>query len=300
MEQLMVFEQVARSGSFSAAARALKRSQSSVNMAMSNLEDEFNLRLFERSPRQITLTGEGTVLREYIKTVLEQCNVLEQRVGAYNVQTEACITLAIEVPYPTIAPVLYEFAMTFPQVDIHIREPHQGNVTGLVSRGEVDAGIVIARMVDSDRLQFVQLGKVIMVHVVSASHPLAGQGPVSFADLHRWRHITFGPQEQHIATTEYLGSPMLWRVESYNAMIAAAIAGLGWASLPRLFIGKELHEGTLVELRQQEYPHTDWEVGVDLLWSKKKSVGKSLNWLRDRLIQHKIFEQDNSGNRTTL
>ncbi|WP_434585631.1 LysR family transcriptional regulator [Klebsiella sp. R390] len=300
LEQLMVFEQVARSGSFSAAARVLKRSQSSVNMAMSNLEDEFNVRLFERSPRQVTLTGEGTVLREYIKTVLEQCNMLEQRVGAYNVQTEASLTLAIEVPYPTIAPVLYEFAMTFPQVDIHIREPHQGDVTGLVSRGEVDAGIVISRRIDGDRLQFVQLGKVIMVHVVSASHPLASQGPVSFADLHRWRHITFGPQEQHIATTEYLGSPMLWRVESYNAMIAAASAGLGWASLPRLFVEKELHEGQLVELRQQEYPHTDWVVGVDLLWSKHKRVGKSLHWLRDRLIQHKIFEQDNSGNRTTL
>ncbi|MBK0034529.1 LysR family transcriptional regulator [Erwinia sp. S43] len=300
LEQLMVFEQVARSGSFSAAARNMKRSQSAVNMAMSNLEDEFNVRLFERSPRQVTLTGEGTVLREYIKTVLEQCNVLEQRVADYNIQTEACITLAIEVPYPTIAPVLYEFAMTFPQVDIHIREPHHGDVAGLVSRGEVDAGIVLSRRIDSDRLQFIQLGKLIMVHVVSASHPLVNQSPVSFTDLHRWRHITFGLQEQHIATTEYLGSPMLWRVESYNAMIAAAIAGLGWASLPRLFVQKELSEGTLVELRQQEYPHTDWVVGVDLLWSKKKNVGNSLNWLRNRIIQHKIFEHDNSGNRTTL
>lgn len=296
----MVFEQVARSGSFSAAARVLRRSQSSVNMAMGHLEDEFNVQLFNRSPRQVTLTPEGTVLREYIKTVLEQCCLLEQRVGAYRVDTEASITLAIEVPYPTIAPVLYEFAMTFPQVDIHIREPRQGDVAGMVSRGEVDAGIVLSRVVDSDRLQFIQLGKLIMVHVVSASHPLASLSPVSFADMHRWRHITFGLQEQHIATTEYLGSPMLWRVESYSAMITAACEGLGWASLPQLFVREALAEGKLVELRQQEYPHTDWVVGVDLLWSKKKRAGKSLNWLRERLVRHKIFEQDTSGNRTTL
>ena len=55
----MVFEQVAKSGSFSSAARQLKKSQSSVNMAMSNLELELDLCLFERTPRQVRLTPEG-------------------------------------------------------------------------------------------------------------------------------------------------------------------------------------------------------------------------------------------------
>ncbi|MGB9096156.1 LysR family transcriptional regulator [Erwinia sp.] len=300
LEQLMTFEQVARNGSFSAAARAMKRSQSSVNMAMSNLEDEFGLQLFERTPRQISLTAEGDVLREYIKTVLEQCNSLEQRISAYNVQTEAHVSLAIEVPYLTVASVLYEFSMAFPEVDIHIKEPFQGDVEAMVRSGEVDMGITLSRPVDIDHIEFAQLGKLVMVHVASAAHPLAEAVPVSFADLHRWRHITFGDQQTSISTTEYLGSPRLWRVESYNAMLDAAVAGLGWASLPRLFIERELGEGKLVELRQQEYPHTDWIVGVDLLWSRKKKAGRALNWLRQNLIKHKIFDKDNAGNLTTL
>ena len=59
----MTFEQVAKSGSFSSAARQMKKSQSSVNMAMSNLEIELNVTLFERTPRQVQLTAEGEVLR---------------------------------------------------------------------------------------------------------------------------------------------------------------------------------------------------------------------------------------------
>ncbi|WP_244175073.1 LysR family transcriptional regulator [Pantoea conspicua] len=296
----MTFEQVAKSGSFSAAARDLKKSQSSVNMAMSNLEIELNVALFERTPRQVRLTPEGEVLREYVKTILERCHAFDQRVTAFNQQIESHVSLAIELPYITIAPVLYEFSMTFPEVDIHIKEPFRGDVAAMVKSGEVDLGITLSHSVESETIQFTQLGKVVMVHVVNVDHPLAQQIPVSFADLHNWRHITFGSQDKKIATTEYLGSPMLWRVESYSAMLDAALAGLGWASLPREFVNRELQDGKLVELRQQEYPHTDWIVAVDLLWSKQAKAGKAQIWLRDRLVKHKIFEQDNAGNRTTL
>lgn len=300
LEQLMTFEQVAKSGSFSSAARQMKKSQSSVNMAMSNLEIELNVTLFERTPRQVRLTSEGEVLREYVKTILERCHAFDQRVTAFNRAIESHVSLAIELPYVIIAPVLYEFSMTFPEVDIHIREPFRGDVEAMVKNGEVDLGIALSHSVESDKIQFAQLGKIVMVHVVSAGHPLAQQIPVSFADLHNWRHITFGLQEKKVATTEYLGSPMLWRVESYSAMLDAALAGLGWASLPREFVNRELRAGTLVELRQQEYPFTDWIVGVDLLWSKQAKAGKAQEWLRNRLVKHKIFEQDNAGNRTTL
>lgn len=296
----MTFEQVAKSGSFSSAARKMNKSQSSVNMSMSNLELELNLVLFERTPRQVRLTTEGEVLREYARTVLERCHAFDQRVRAFNERVESHVSLAIELPYITVSPVLYEFSMTFPEVAIHIKEPFKGDVEAMVKKGEVDLGITLSQPVDNEHIQFVQLGKVVMVHVVSANHPLAQKNPVSFADLHSWRHITFGSQEKRIATTEYLSSPMLWRVESYSAMLDATLAGLGWASLPREFVHRELASGHLIELRQHEYPYTDWIVGVDLLWLKQAGTGKAKNWLRERLIQHKIFEQDKAGNKTTL
>ncbi len=83
-------------------------------------------------------------------------------------------------------------------------------------------------------------------------------------------------------------------------MLDAVSAGIGWASIPAEFIRQSLIRGDLVELRQQEYPHTDWLVGIDMLWGKNRRQGKAACWLRERLLQHKISGQDTAGNRTTL
>jgi DNA-binding transcriptional LysR family regulator len=298
LDQLMTFDAVARLGSFSAAAREIQRSPSAVSMAMSNLEVDMNVPLFVRSPRQVSLTGQGEALREYARVVLESYNTLERRVDAFNQQIERSISLAIAIPYGFISPVLYDFSIAFPEVDIHIREPLHGDVEAMVHSGEAHLGIALTRAVDADRIQFRQLGKLTMVHVFSTAHPLAQRIPVSFADLHQYRHIAFGRQQRPIATTEYLTSPSIWRMESYGAILEATLAGLGWASLPHQFVRRELERGTLVELRQQEYPHTDWLVGVDLLWSRLRAEGKAQHWLRKRLVRDRIFEQDAPGKGT--
>lgn len=63
---------------------------------------------------------------------------------------------------------------------------------------------------------------------------------------------------------------------------------------------RELELGELVELNLEAYPHTDWLVGVDMLWTKRGRLGKASAWMKDRLIAHKVYELDRHGNRTTL
>jgi DNA-binding transcriptional LysR family regulator len=77
-------------------------------------------------------------------------------------------------------------------------------------------------------------------------------------------------------------------------------AGLGWATLPRQLIQRELTAGELVELQLEAYPHTDWLVGVDLLWQRRRQPGKAERWLRERLQRSKVFELDRRGISTTL
>ena len=62
----------------------------------------------------------------------------------------------------------------------------------------------------------------------------------------------------------------------------------------------ELASGELVELRLAAYPHTDWLVGVDLLWNKSRPLGPAAEWLRGQLARFKISEQDSAGHPTTF
>ena len=56
-EALTAFVEAAASGSFSAAARRMRKSQSTISTAISNLETDLGLTLFDRSTRQPTLTA---------------------------------------------------------------------------------------------------------------------------------------------------------------------------------------------------------------------------------------------------
>lgn len=70
LEQLNCFVTAAETGSFSAAARKLGKAQSAVSMAISNLEIDLNLELFQRSGRTPVLTDAGRALLETASSVL--------------------------------------------------------------------------------------------------------------------------------------------------------------------------------------------------------------------------------------
>jgi DNA-binding transcriptional LysR family regulator len=58
-------------------------------------------------------------------------------------------------------------------------------------------------------------------------------------------------------------------------------AGMGWATVPKqLVLDLQLQE-QLCELQLTSCPHTEWEVGVDLIWSSSERLGKAGSWLRD-------------------
>ena len=62
LDQLRAFIAAADEGSFSAAARKLRRAQSVVSELVSNLEGQIGVTLFDRSGRYPVLTPEGAVL----------------------------------------------------------------------------------------------------------------------------------------------------------------------------------------------------------------------------------------------
>lgn len=69
-EVLLAFVQAATQGSFSAAARKLGRSQSTISAAVASLEIDLDLQLFDRSSRKPTLTPAGHVMLQKAEAIL--------------------------------------------------------------------------------------------------------------------------------------------------------------------------------------------------------------------------------------
>ena len=70
LELYRVFKEVAETGNISAAAKNLYISQSAVSQSIKQLETALQARLFARSPRGVTLTGEGQMLYQYVRSAL--------------------------------------------------------------------------------------------------------------------------------------------------------------------------------------------------------------------------------------
>ncbi|MDE1169043.1 MAG: LysR family transcriptional regulator [Pseudomonas sp.] len=298
-DQLQLFVMAVKVGSFSAAARSLGKTQSTVSAGIANLEADLGVELFDRTSRLPTLTAAGRTLLIEAEAVLERCLALQGHADSLAQHTEASLTLAIEVPYTQLMPVLSEFAEVFPYVDLVVRHPVHGDVSELVMKGEADLGLAFSQPNYPQALDFVQMGKLIMAHVTHPDHPLARQAQVSFADLHAHRRLAFSAHADKLPSSEYLRSTQLWRAESYLALVAMVRAGLGWATLPHQLVQRELAAGELVELQLQAYPHTDWLVGVDLLWARDGHPGTAARWLRERFTQAKVFELNRFGQATT-
>ncbi|ARU90571.1 LysR family transcriptional regulator [Pseudomonas sp. M30-35] len=300
LDQLQVFILVVQAGSFSAAARKMGRTQSTVSAAIANLETDLGVALFDRSSRIPTLTAAGQKMLLQAEAVIERCLALESHADGMAEDVEPCLTLAIEVPYTTVVPVLVEFEQQFPSVDLIVRHPVDGDVSEILLKGEAVLGVAFSQPDYPRELEFMQMGKLIMVHVTHREHPLAQHQQVSFAELHAHRRLVFSTHADKLPSSEYLRSTQMWQAESYLAILEMVRAGLGWATLPRQLILRELGNGELVELQLDAYPHTDWLVGVDLVWPRQSRGGKAERWLKQRLMQSKVFELDRNGQSTTL
>ncbi|ROS76755.1 LysR family transcriptional regulator [Cellulomonas sp. PhB143] len=298
LERLECFVAAARAGSFSAAARHLGKSQSTVSAAVANLEIDVGVDLFDRSTRSPTLTEAGVRLLVEAEAVVERGAGFERHADALALREATSVTVSVDVPTRILAPVFVELAKVFPYTNLTIHDPHETSAAHAVASGAAALGVAFAQPDYPGTVAFRQLGKLILVHVVHRDHPLAASPTVDFADLRTHRRLVVRGQAEAQPTTEYLRTAQTWQVAGHASLVQLATAGLGWATLPRQYILEELARGDLVELELAAYPHTDWLVGVDLLVPRDRAPSLPEAWLQRRLARFRVSERDRLGNHT--
>ena len=81
LELYRVFKEVAEVGNITAAAQALYISQSAVSQSIKQLERDLQTRLFARNSRGVTLTAEGQMLYEYVRSAMGLLETGEEKLS---------------------------------------------------------------------------------------------------------------------------------------------------------------------------------------------------------------------------
>lgn len=289
IEQLLAFVAAAEHGSFSGAARALRKAQSAISTQVSNLEDDLGVRLFSRASRNPVLTPAGERLLQEARVVLDRREHLIGVARSFDSGTEQRLVLAIDELFPedALGTLFAEFAQHFPHVELELLFPLMEDVSRLVHSGQADLGVMWRQESLPPALGFQTIGWVPIKMVCDKQHPLARVGRVDWEDLKRYRQIMVagrggGPQQQRLRVASDV-----WWVESHWIILQLVKQGIGWAFVSRYIIENSPVAATLVTPDLQ-FDDFDLPVAVEMVWHKQRPCGPAAQWLRERFAAAKI------------
>ena len=150
-KELVYFKKIAELRSFSAAARELFISQSSLSQCVANLENELGAQLFVRGTKGLTLTEAG---ESYYKTACEILDIYHdftQEVSEFNELKRGKIKLGIPTYLSLILlPVLLpKFKQMYPGIEVELVEKNSTELEEMLLNSLLDFAIV-HRIPDSD------------------------------------------------------------------------------------------------------------------------------------------------------
>lgn len=201
LTQLRYAIEVAEAGSISQAAQNLFVAQPSLSKAISELEHEMGVQIFERSRRGVEVTEEGTRFLSYARQVVEQADLLEsqylgkapsvRRVFGVSAQHYAFVVNAFAELVREYGQSRYEFSLregtTFGTIeDVRL----QRSELGVLFMNDFNREVIGTALKDAG-LRFTQLFTAREHVFLSADHPLAGRASVSLEDLAPYPRLSY-------------------------------------------------------------------------------------------------------------
>lgn len=245
---LDAFLAVAHSGSFSRAAEQLHLTQPAISKRIASLEQQLNVRLFDRIGKHVQLTEAGRALKPRAELILNTLNDTRRALGNLSATIQGRLSLATShhIGLHRLPPVLRRFTKAYPGVVLDIQFLDSEVAYEKVLLGEIELAVItlapevkpplIATDIWLDPLEF----------VVAPEHPLAGTQPLQLKQLASHSAVFSAPNtftrlvvnqlfEQHGL------SPQISMSTNYMETIKMLVSiGLAWSVLPRSMIDAQV------------------------------------------------------------
>lgn len=278
-ESLEAFVQTVASGSFSAAARALAKSQSTISSAVANLEDDLGFTLFDRSGRQPVLTEQGQRALAQVQQILAASQRLDELAVRLSQGVEPRLSLAISDFWQADhhENLLNRFEARYPDIEFECMIAEDADALDLLQAGRVHLGVVRAQpqLPPDLAVARLQVGAEMAIYL-HQDHALAQSKQVSEAQLGELRHLRLNTWVQN---REPLPAGRVWSAPSYLLLLEMAEQGFGWSVLPRWLVEQFGHQ-VLKELPVPGWPQ---RIAVDVIWSRRNPPGPAGRWMIDQL-----------------
>lgn len=286
LDHLRVLVTIADLGSFSAAARKLRRAQSAISQAVATLEELQGIRLFDRSGHRPRLTDIGQVLVEQARLVLASAARFEAVAASNRAGLEAELALAIDPLVPT-APLiesLHALRNTYPDLPVSFTTEGLGGALRRLRDDSAALAICLLLPAVPEDIVAYPLLRIDMIPVVAPAHPLATLGrPATRSDLEPHTQLVLSDPVDPAGPSYGLSSARLWRFVDLGRRLDFLLAGFGWCRMPGHLVSEPMAAGHLARIEIENDPTPRDGLTIYAAHRRDHTPGVAGRWLLDEL-----------------
>lgn len=251
-----IFSQVAVSESFSKAAKTLYLTQPAVSQSIMQLEEELEMRLFNRTPKGVSLTREGKLLYDYVHSALNLIDSGEKKMQEFKTLRAGKIAIGVgdTISRYFLLPYLETFHNLYPDIKFKLVNGTTSELCRILKTGEIDVALCNFP-IDDPKLKLIVCEEVQDTFVYGEKYHKMFSQPVTFEELVKWPLICL---EQSSNSRRFMDDFMAERgiemapefeLGSHELLLDFAKINLGIACVTKEFSKNYLESGVLQEVR---------------------------------------------------
>ena len=250
LRQLEVFAEVLKSGSTTQASQMLALSQSAVSAALTDLEGQLGVQLFDRVGKRLVVNEHGRLLYPRALALLEQATEIEQLFrednGAIRVYASSTIGNYL------LPEMIGRYRRDFPDLPIERSVGNSQDAINAVADFRVDIGFIEGPCHSADIVAEPWLEDELVVFAAPDSPLLEGEVTLARLSAQPWILREKGSGTREIVDYLLLSHLPQFRLGmelgNSEAIKHAVRHGLGISCLSRRVIAEQLESGKLVEV----------------------------------------------------
>ncbi|SEQ98596.1 LysR family transcriptional regulator [Sphingobium sp. YR768] len=282
-----VFTAAARAGSFTLAAQRLGMTKSAVGKAIARLEARLGTKLFHRTTRLTRLTADGEAYLAACVAAIDEITAAQAALASAGCVLSGRLRVDMPVAFGrnVLLPILVDIAREHPGLNLALTFT---DATSDLLQEDVDLAIRFGTLKDSSHLIARHLVDQDRVICAAPAYLLQHGRPETLADLRHHRCIVGSSNGPPLAWIVREGGqekkitpPATHQISDGEAMVGAAVAGLGLCQVPVSMVRAPVAQGMLEVVLTS---FSTVPVEVHAVWPRQAHLSPRVRHLVDRLL----------------
>lgn len=283
LRHLKIFITVADLGSMTAAAKALYIAQPTVSQSISELEDYYGIKLFDRLSKKLFITEKGSQLLSYARHITDLVNEMEYVMKNHDKSGTIKVGASLTIGTYLLPELVNEFIRQYQFWQVKAVTKNTQDIEQLIIRNEIDFAVVEGMVHTPDIIANPFMDDDLLL-VCGRKHKLYGIKSISPGELSGLRFIV---REKGSGTRELFENMMAmneikwqpdWECNGSDVLKSAAVSGIGVAVISKLLVKKELETG---ELSGIKIDNIDLKRKFSVIYHKNKFLTNGMKAFMD-------------------